>query len=101
MPNMSSQRMHEEIMEISDEICTPWEIDFLEGITFTLNQGAELTAKQRAVLERIYEKACASAHEGATWSTSGTVVIRRCLRMVHRHRRHHRPLCVAFPESAS
>ena len=59
---MPSQQMYDEIMEVSDEICSPWEIDFLESIGALLDRGIELSDKQRDVLERIYGKACRSAH---------------------------------------
>lgn len=62
MSDKSSQTLYDEIEEISDEICTPWEIDFLTSIAFTLGQGSELTPRQRSVLERIYDKACRSAY---------------------------------------
>ena len=62
MSNKSSQTLYDEITEISDEICSAWEIDFLESIGQRLGQGCELSPAQRAVLERIYAKACASAY---------------------------------------
>lgn len=62
MTEKSSQTLYDEVTEISDEICNTWEIEFLENIGGRLSQGCELTPPQRSVLERIYRKACASAH---------------------------------------
>ncbi len=62
MADISHQRMLEEIMEVSDKICSPWEIDFLESIQRQVSQGRTLSDKQAAVLERIYKKACESAY---------------------------------------
>lgn len=60
--NMSSDHILEEVEEVSDEICNAWEIGFLENARARLDAGRELSGPQRTVLERIYEKACASAH---------------------------------------
>jgi len=46
-----------EIAEIAGEICTEWEIAFLDDMqTWT----GDPTEKQQAVIDRLYEKACAS-----------------------------------------
>ena len=60
--HMSSDHIFQEVDEVSDVICTPWEIDFLESIGTRLAAGGELTPPQRDVLERIYDKACKSAY---------------------------------------
>jgi hypothetical protein len=54
--------MYDEIMEVSDEICNAWEIDFLESIGACLSRGIQLTDPRRETLERIYDKACKSAY---------------------------------------
>lgn len=59
---MPSQQMYDEIMEISDKICTPWEIDFLTSIGSRLKHVGSLSSAQQDVLERIYDKACKSAY---------------------------------------
>lgn len=61
MPDMPSQQMYDEIMEISDKICDAWEIDFMESIGGLLARGMALTDPRRETLERIYDKACKSA----------------------------------------
>jgi hypothetical protein len=55
----SHETMYQEICEVSDEICSEWEIDFLDSIEPRVLRG-DLSEKQIAVLERIYEKACKS-----------------------------------------
>ncbi len=62
MGDIPSQQMHDEIMEVSDEICNAWEIDFMESIGGLLKRGIQLTDAQRESLERIYDKACRSAY---------------------------------------
>ena len=62
MGDMTSQQMYDEIMEISDRICSEWEIDFLESIGPRLEHTGQISDKQRDVLERIYDKACKSAY---------------------------------------
>lgn len=59
--NRDYERMYDEIMEVSDEICSAWEIEFLESIEGRVRRGL-LTDKQKAVLERIYDKACKSPY---------------------------------------
>ena len=56
----TSPEMYDEIMEVSDKICSPWEIDFMESLGSCLENGRAISDKQRAVLERIYDKACRS-----------------------------------------
>lgn len=60
--NMSSDHIFQEVIEVSDEICNAWEIEFLESIGARLKAGCELTPPQRSTLERIYDKACRSAY---------------------------------------
>jgi hypothetical protein len=59
MAKPSHERMYQEIVDVSDEICSEWEIDFLDSIEGRILRGT-LSDKQKAVLERIYEKACKS-----------------------------------------
>ena len=58
---MSDSQMYEEIMEVSDKICSEWEIDFLESIKPRV-EGGMLSLKQQDVLTRIYKKACDSRY---------------------------------------
>jgi len=58
----TSSQMYDEIIEVSDKICTEWEIDFLESIGPHLKHVGAISDKQRAVLERIYAKACRSPY---------------------------------------
>ena len=58
MPDIKT--MIEEILEVSDEICNEWEIDFMENIS---NQDPYvLSDAQVRVVERIYKKACNSPY---------------------------------------
>ncbi len=53
--------MYQEICEVSDKVCNEWEIDFLDSIECrVLNDN--LSDKQKAVLERIYDKVCRSPY---------------------------------------
>ena len=47
----------EEIAEVANELCTEWEINFIESVQ---EWTGDFTDKQKAVIDRIYEKACAS-----------------------------------------
>ena len=60
--HMSSDQLFQEVDEVSDEICSAWEIDFLESIGGRLSRGIHLTDPQRETLQRIYDKACKSAY---------------------------------------
>ena len=62
MSHKTSLDMIEEIMEVSDLICSPWEIDFMESIKGYIERFGILTDKQRETLERIYQKACDSPY---------------------------------------
>jgi hypothetical protein len=52
----------EEIQEIADEICTSWEIDFLESLREQLADGRKISERQEETLERIYKKAVDSPY---------------------------------------
>ena len=58
---ISDSQMYEEIMEVSDKICDEWEIDFLENIKSSVDADT-LSGPRRAVLLRIYRKACDSQY---------------------------------------
>jgi hypothetical protein len=46
-----------EIQEIASDICSEWEIEFLESVE---NWRGEHTEKQKEIIDRIYQKACDS-----------------------------------------
>lgn len=57
----SHAEMWEQIAEVAYDICTEWEIDFLESIEQRAKSN-DLSPKQAAILERIYRKACGSRY---------------------------------------
>ena len=64
MPLTNLEKVNE-VQEIADEICTPWEIDFLESIREQLLEGRTLSKKpggQEEILDGIYQKAVDSPH---------------------------------------
>lgn len=54
--------MIEEINEIAEKICTPWEYEFVESITEQFEERGSLTEKQEDILHNLYKKACASPY---------------------------------------
>ena len=57
MDNDDYRQKVEEIAEVANELCTEWEINFIESVQ---EWTGDFTDKQKAVIDRIYEKACAS-----------------------------------------
>lgn len=54
--------MIQEINDVTEEICTEWEYEFMESITEQFETRGSLTEKQEDVLRRIYKKACESPY---------------------------------------
>ncbi len=52
------ERIRRMIVAINSKTCnlTPWEVDFMEGVTKKFEERAFLTSKQCEVLERIYDQ---------------------------------------------
>lgn len=46
-----------EIAEVYEEVCSEWEINFVDSL---LDWDGDFTEKQKAVLEKIYDKVCES-----------------------------------------
>lgn len=61
MGEEAHRKMVEEISEVSYEVLTEWECGFIESIEEWLDDGRELSEKQIATLERIYDKVCRSS----------------------------------------
>lgn len=57
MPN--NREMISEIMEVYGDVCTEWEIEFIDSLN---DWDGKFTEKQQAVLERIYKKVCDSEY---------------------------------------
>lgn len=52
-----------EIHEISDKICNDWEARFIQNmITWAAETDDDFTDKQKAVIDKLYEKACSSPY---------------------------------------
>lgn len=50
-----------EIDEVAEKICNDWEQDFLESM-MEYGPGDSYTDKQKAVIDKLYEKACQSPY---------------------------------------
>ena len=48
-----------EIAEVYEEVCSEWEINFVDSL---LDWDGDFTEKQKAVLEKIYDKVCESPY---------------------------------------
>jgi hypothetical protein len=59
MSAKTHETMYQEIVEVSDKVCSVWEIDFLDSIEPRILRET-LSDKQKAILERIYDKVCKS-----------------------------------------
>lgn len=58
---ISNRKKINEIVEVADEALNDWEREFIEKLNdFDDDQLADLTDKQQAKLDQIYEKVCDS-----------------------------------------
>lgn len=59
----SPAQMVREIHEIAYKICNEWEMNFIQDMRKKVVEGGDqFTPKQKAVIERLYEKACRSPY---------------------------------------
>lgn len=58
MPKTYKEKV-EEITEIVEKICSEWEMEFLESME---EWKGEYTEKQKAVIDRLYQRACESPY---------------------------------------
>ena len=52
----------EECLEVAPEVCTEWEIDFLESVEVQMEDGRSMSDKQEELIDRIYKKVCQSPY---------------------------------------
>ena len=58
MPDL--KRKIEEINEVAEEFCTEWEYEFMQSVTTQFEVRGSLSDRQKAIVDRIYDKACDS-----------------------------------------
>ena len=58
---LSFRKMIDEIMEVRHDLCNEWELNFIQNLHWRVEEEAgNLSEKQVACLERLYQKACDS-----------------------------------------
>jgi hypothetical protein len=60
--SLTNRRKIDEIREVEDEILNEWELAFIKAVDTADELGRDLSEKQQACLDRLYEKACRSPY---------------------------------------